>query len=162
MTKIWRVWLKNWVCHALLNFKIKMGIAGSIFELHPPNFVKIHIFWISTNDSKTIFCWLCWHRIWKKDDPVLRPGVKESMVSTADYLRGPIWTQFFSMRYVCLQYQKHLSSGKAWYQNFWSKPRGESKYWKLLQNCIHYMNGDATMHCGQNEVDIFQISLLFG
>ena len=79
MTKIWRVWLKNWVCHALLNFKIKMGVVGSIFELHPPNFVKIHIFWISTNDSKTIFCWLCCHRIWKKDDPVLRPGVKESM-----------------------------------------------------------------------------------
>ena len=42
--KIWRVWLKYWVCHALLNFKIKMGVAGSIFELHPPNFVKIHIF----------------------------------------------------------------------------------------------------------------------
>ena len=87
MTKIWRVWLKNWVCHALLNFKIKMGVAGSIFELHPPNFVKIHIFWISTNDSKTIFCWLCWHRIWKKDDPVLRPGVKESMV----YSKTPTW-----------------------------------------------------------------------
>ena len=63
MTKIWRVWLKHWVCYALLNFKIKMGVAGSTFELHPPNFVKIHIFWISTNDSKTIFCWLCWHRI---------------------------------------------------------------------------------------------------
>ena len=81
LTKIWRVWLKNWVCHALLNFKIKMGVAGSIFELHPPNFVKMHIFWISTNDTKTIFCWLCWYRIWKKDDPVLRPGVKESMVN---------------------------------------------------------------------------------
>ena len=77
--KIWRVWLKNWVCHALLNFKIKMGVASSIFELHPPNFVKMHIFWISTNDINTIFCWLCWYRIWKKDDPVLRPGVKESM-----------------------------------------------------------------------------------
>ena len=82
MTKIWRVWLKNWVCHTLLNFKIKMGIAGSIFELHPPNFVKIHIFWIPTNDIKTIFCWLYYYRIWKKDDPVLRPGVKESMAKT--------------------------------------------------------------------------------
>ena len=76
---IWRVWLKNWVCHALLNFKIEMGVAGSIFELNPSNFVTIHIFWISTDDSKTIFCWLCWYRIWKKDNPVLRPGVKESM-----------------------------------------------------------------------------------
>ena len=65
MTKIWRVWLKNWVCHALLNFEIKMDLAGSIFELQPPNFVKIHIFWISTNDSNTIFCQIKWHKIWK-------------------------------------------------------------------------------------------------
>ena len=26
MIKIWKVWLKNWVCHTLLNFKIEMGI----------------------------------------------------------------------------------------------------------------------------------------
>ena len=90
LTKIWRLWLNNWVCHALLNFKIEMGLAGSIFELHPSNFVKIHIFWIPTNDRKTIFCWLCWYRNWKKDDPVLRPGVKESM----DY---PPRTKFLTM-----------------------------------------------------------------
>ena len=85
--KIWRVWHILKVCHALWYLKIEMGIAGSIFELHPPNFVKIHIFWIPTNDSKHIFCWLCWFRIWKKDDPVLRPGVKESMV-------GHVYTLF--------------------------------------------------------------------
>ena len=57
-----------------------MDVVGSIFELHPPNFEEIHIFYKSSNESKSIFCLLCWYRIWKKDDPVLRPGVKESMV----------------------------------------------------------------------------------
>ena len=39
-----------------LEFQNQNGLAGSIFELHPQNFVKIYIYWISTNDSKTIFC----------------------------------------------------------------------------------------------------------
>ena len=44
LTKIWRVWHKNYGCHALGKFKIEMGVAGSIFELRPPNFVKMHNF----------------------------------------------------------------------------------------------------------------------
>ena len=55
LTKILRAWLKNWGCHALENFKIEMGVAGTVFEPQSPNFVKIHIFWKSSNDSKTIF-----------------------------------------------------------------------------------------------------------
>ena len=42
--KIWRVWHILKVCHALWYLEIKMGIAGSIFELHPPNFQKMSIF----------------------------------------------------------------------------------------------------------------------
>ena len=50
--KIWRVWHILKVCHALWYLKIEMGIAGSIFELHPPNFQKMCIFWRFTNDIK--------------------------------------------------------------------------------------------------------------
>ena len=131
MTKIWRVWLKNWVCHALLNFKIKMGVAGSIFELHPPNFVKIHIFWISTNDSKTIFCWLCWYRIWKKDDPVLRPGVKESMCRP----RYIVVLQFYKMfwwRFLLAWLPWHLSIWKHLFWNHWCMKNG----WNHLENAV--------------------------
>ena len=38
------MWLKNWGCHALGKFKIKMGVAGSFFEPQPPKFAKVHIF----------------------------------------------------------------------------------------------------------------------
>ena len=116
LTKIWRVWLKNWVCHALLNFKIKMVLAGSVFELHPGNFVKIHIFQISTNDSKTIFCWLCWYRIWKKDDPVLRPGVKESMtyvIGGCKLNAATVWLWWVSM--------VQLASFKLGTEKLWHK-----------------------------------------
>ena len=56
--KIWRVWHILKVCHALWYLKIEMSIAGSIFELHPPNFQKMCIFWRFTNDICTIFCYL--------------------------------------------------------------------------------------------------------
>ena len=46
--------------------KIEMGIVGSIFELHPPNFQKMCIFWRFTNDISTIFCYLLWFQFWKK------------------------------------------------------------------------------------------------
>ena len=28
LTKLWRIWLKNWGCHALKKMKIEMGMAG--------------------------------------------------------------------------------------------------------------------------------------
>ena len=37
--------------------KIEMGVGGAIFEPHPPNLVKIHIFLRSSNDRKNAF-WL--------------------------------------------------------------------------------------------------------
>ena len=64
--KIWRVWHILKVCHALWSLKIEMGIMGSIFELHPPNFQKMCIFWRFTNDISTIFCYLLWFQFWKK------------------------------------------------------------------------------------------------
>ena len=57
--KIWRAWLKNWAYHALLNFEIWMGVAGSIFVPHPPNFEKICIFYRQTNDVSSIFWYSC-------------------------------------------------------------------------------------------------------
>ena len=57
--KIWRVWLKNWACHAHFNFKLLWGMAGSVFDLHPWNFGKLCIFYRSLNDISTIF-WNSW------------------------------------------------------------------------------------------------------
>ena len=64
--KIWRVWHILKVCHALWYLKIEMGIAGSIFELHLPNFQKMCIFWRFTNDISTILCYSLWFQFWKK------------------------------------------------------------------------------------------------
>ena len=64
--KIWRVWHILKVCHALWYLKIEMGITGSIFELHPPNFQKMCIFWRFTNDISTVFCYFLWFWFWKK------------------------------------------------------------------------------------------------
>ena len=36
--KIWRVWLKNWVCHAHFNFELLKGVAVLFSELCPSNF----------------------------------------------------------------------------------------------------------------------------
>ena len=48
------MWLKNWACHALLNFELQMGVACSIFESQLFNFAKLHIFWRQTNDIHII------------------------------------------------------------------------------------------------------------
>ena len=41
-------------------------MAGLIFELHPPNFQKMCIFWRCTNGISTIFCYLLWFQFCKK------------------------------------------------------------------------------------------------
>ena len=57
--KVTRMWLKNWACHALLNFKIQKGVAGTIFELRSWNFGKMSIFSRCSNDISTIFPYSC-------------------------------------------------------------------------------------------------------
>ena len=57
--KVTRLWLKNWACHALLNFKIQKGVAGTIFELRSWNFGKMSIFSRCSNDISTIFPYSC-------------------------------------------------------------------------------------------------------
>ena len=64
--KIWRVWHILKVCHTPWYLKIEMGIAGSIFELWPPNFQKMCIFWRFTNIISTIFFYLLWFQFWKR------------------------------------------------------------------------------------------------
>ena len=44
LTKIWRVWLKKWGCHALQKLKFDKGVAGSIFEPQLWNFAQLLIF----------------------------------------------------------------------------------------------------------------------
>ena len=65
-TKETGVWLKNWSYHVHLNFKIEKGMAGSIFEPHPPNFQNQDNFWKWSNDITMIFWYLCWFKIFKK------------------------------------------------------------------------------------------------
>ena len=64
--KVTGVWLKNWACHAHLKFKIEMGMAGLVFEPHPPNFQNQYNFFRCTNDITMIFWDLYFFRIWKK------------------------------------------------------------------------------------------------
>ena len=94
--KIWRVWHILKVCHALWYLKIEMGIAGSIFELHPPNFQKMCIFWRFTNDISTIFCYLLWFQFWKKCQslpvhPRVVPGYMHCKSWFPDFVITEIW-----------------------------------------------------------------------
>ena len=58
--KVTRLWLKNWVCNAHLNFEIQKGVAGTIIELQPWKFGKISIFWRCSNDISIIFSYSYW------------------------------------------------------------------------------------------------------
>ena len=53
-------YLENWRIYGYLNVKIKMGVAGLIFEPHPPNFENQYNFWRCLNDIKMIFSYLYW------------------------------------------------------------------------------------------------------
>ena len=53
-------------CHALEKFKIETGVAGSIFELQPPNFVKMHNFQRPSNDIPMAFGYLQYLKSFKK------------------------------------------------------------------------------------------------
>ena len=54
-SKVWWLWLRNWACYTHLNFKIEIGMAGSIFVSHPWNFAKLFFSWRSSNDLSTFF-----------------------------------------------------------------------------------------------------------
>ena len=94
--KIWRVWHILKVCHALWYLKIEMGMAGSIFELHPPNVGKSNIFRRSTNDIIIIFRNFNHYKSCKKCTQARRPGVEESLG----------WNSWISDRSVCKVCQK--------------------------------------------------------
>ena len=81
-----------------------MGVAGSIFEPHPPNFGKSDIFWRSTNDITIIFRNFHNYKSCEKCTQARRPGVEESL-NNADSLRFHIspaifhdWTQNFRLK----------------------------------------------------------------
>ena len=106
--KIWRVWHILKVCHALWYLKIEMGIAGSIFELHPPNFQKMCIFWRFTNDISTIFCYLLWFQFWKKCQSLpVHPRV----------VPGQMKTHGHPQRQVCLNLKFTLNRAMKYKQN---------------------------------------------
>ena len=54
-----------------------MGVAGLIFEPHPPNFENQYNFWKCSNDAKMIFWFLYWFQIFKDE-------------KTSDYLAHPL------------------------------------------------------------------------
>ena len=56
-----------------------MGVAGSIFEPHPPNFGESDIFWRSTNDVTIILANFHFYKSWKKYTQARRPGVEKSL-----------------------------------------------------------------------------------
>ena len=50
-----------------------MGVAGLIFEPHPPNFENQYNFWGCSNDAKMIFWFLYRFHIFKDQYGVFRP-----------------------------------------------------------------------------------------
>ena len=59
--------------YGYLYIKTKMGVAGLIFEPHPPNFENQYNFWRCSNDAKMIFWFLYWFQIFKDQFGVFRP-----------------------------------------------------------------------------------------
>ena len=56
-----------------------IGVAGSIFELRPPNFGQIHIFWRCLIYSKIFLWYFQQHKSWKKSAWAVNPVVPRSM-----------------------------------------------------------------------------------
>ena len=56
-----------------------MGMAGLIFEPHPPNFENQYNFWRCSNDAKMIFLFLYWFQIFKDQYGVFRPYLQLSL-----------------------------------------------------------------------------------
>ena len=56
--KIWRVWLKNWACHAHFSYKLLKGMAVSSSERCPSNFGQSQIFYRPSIDILTNFLYL--------------------------------------------------------------------------------------------------------
>jgi len=67
------VWLKNWVCHTHLKFKIEKGVAGISYEPHPHNFQNLYDFWRYINVINIIFGYFCSVLIFKNSQWVIRP-----------------------------------------------------------------------------------------
>ena len=57
-SKIWRVWLKNWVRHTHFNFKLLKGMAVLLSELCPSNFGQSQIFYRPSIDILINFLYL--------------------------------------------------------------------------------------------------------
>ena len=53
--------------------KTKMGVAGLIFEPHPPDFKNPYNFWKCSNEVEVIFWYLYWFQIFKDQCGVFRP-----------------------------------------------------------------------------------------
>ena len=54
-TDLWKSETSRDIKNGYLNVKIKMGVAGLIFEPHPPNFENQYNFWRCSNDAKIFF-----------------------------------------------------------------------------------------------------------
>ena len=74
-----RLQLTNLPIYGQLYFKIKMGVAGSIFESHPKNFQNQYNFWRCSNDITMIFSYLYQFQICKNQCGVLRPYLEASL-----------------------------------------------------------------------------------
>ena len=123
--KIWRVWHILKVCHALWYLKIEMGIAGSIFELHPPNFQKMCIFWRFTNDISTIFCYLLWFQFWKKCQSLpVHPRVVPVLVHITTLIEFLKLTRKYPFRRYILGVLMHTTA--------WVKHRGSDGILKIV------------------------------
>ena len=56
-----------------------MGMAGLMFEPHPPNFENLYNFSRCSNEFKPFFLYIHWFQILKKWKRVLGPSIETSM-----------------------------------------------------------------------------------
>ena len=78
-----------------------MGVAGLMFEPHPPNFENLYNLWRCSNDAKTFFWYLYWFQIYKKWKRVLRPSIEASMTYPIYLLKTGIKPNISTRKVVC-------------------------------------------------------------
>ena len=76
-----------------------MGVAGLIFEPHPPYFANQYNFWRCANDVSMIFSYLYWFQIYQKTQKPVPPVHKDLPdLSNHKEMKGDAkkWRRLFS------------------------------------------------------------------
>ena len=96
------MWLKNWVCHTHLKFKIEKGMAGISYEPHPHNFQNLYNFWRCINVINIIFWYFCSVLIFKNSQWVIRPCTSVVLVRPNVLIRELSAQKWATLRFLLI------------------------------------------------------------